>query len=63
MLDLCICPCCWNQGAAVVRQHKDQMQDSVSVCLAEDLQIFPVQRMVGANDCDPRGYLDVGSVA
>jgi len=63
MLPLHIRPCCWNQSAAVVRQHKNQIQDSPSVHLAEDLQVFAVQGMVGANDGDPLGHLDVGSVA
>jgi len=63
MLHLHIRPCGWNQSAAVVRQHKNQIQDSLSVHLAEDLQVFAVQGMAGANDGDPLGHLDVGSVA
>jgi len=47
----------------VVRQDKNQIQDSLSAYLAEDLQLFAVQRMVGTNDGDLLGHLDVGSVA
>ena len=51
-----------NQSAAVVRQDQNQIQDSLSLHLAEDLQLLAMQRMVGTNDSDFLGHLDVGSV-
>jgi len=47
----------------VVWQDENQIRDSLSAHLAKDLQVFAVQRMVGTNDSDFLGHLDVGSVA
>ena len=62
LLHRCICPYSRNQSPAVIRQHQNQIQDSLSLYLAEDLQGFAVQGMMGANDSDSLEYLDVGSV-